>query len=191
MLYWGIDPGKRGAIAVLRSDGTLYYDRMPNTTKELADLVREYHNLEDSHAAVVEHLGAMPHEQRASIATFKLADNYGKVCMAMSLLKIPYRVVNPRTWQSAFISPQTLTSRSGKSGNPDKPDKSGNSDKPETTNISPKKIRARERSRRKSLLLDYAKRWFPDAVDWKTKTEGLVVCDAMLLALYCERIFKV
>jgi Holliday junction resolvasome RuvABC endonuclease subunit len=101
----GIDPGLSGALAII--DGSLVEAyAMPETRRDLLDLVFQ---LKDQHGvefALLEEITALPAAveeklgiKRGSIATMKLARNFGQVEMALTAADIPHDELVPRSWK--------------------------------------------------------------------------------------------
>lgn len=111
MRYVGIDPGLRGAIAVLDSAGQILvvYD-MPSAPVRvngkrrheldmaaLADILGEW-PLDVT--AVVERVHSMPAQGVASSFSFGLV--YGAIRQALACGQVPTRLVTPQVWKKYF-----------------------------------------------------------------------------------------
>lgn len=103
--HLGVDPGLSGALAVIAGDLVEAY-AMPDTQRDLLDLlfqIKEQHGV--AHA-LLEEITALPAAvelklgiKRGSIATMKLARNFGQVEMALTAAEIPYDELVPRSWK--------------------------------------------------------------------------------------------
>ena len=98
----GIDPGAKGAIALLGGDGRLLsVDDMPDVRgaalgtqlRELLNDLRPY----EVDVAWVEQVHAMPRQGVAS--TWRFAENYGAILGALGAMRIPVEHVTPNTWK--------------------------------------------------------------------------------------------
>jgi len=102
--FIGIDPGVNGAIACV-GDSTEVH-KMPETEKDTFELLRAMMIRCNVAYALIEELHALPHAieekmgiHRGSIATWKLAQHYGSLRMALIAAGIPFEEKIPRTWQ--------------------------------------------------------------------------------------------
>jgi Holliday junction resolvasome RuvABC endonuclease subunit len=106
MNFMGLDPGMSGAIAVIGDNGYAHTYNMPETEKDLWEIMQllnkdyaiTYSLIEQLHAlpaAVEEKMGI----KRGTIATWKLAQHYGSLRMALIAAGIPFEEKIPRTWQ--------------------------------------------------------------------------------------------
>lgn len=95
MNYIGIDPGKSGGIAIITPGGGAYAHKMPETDRDLLDLLSEFSA--DDNRAVLEQVHAMPGQGVTS--TFTFGRGYGKLEMALCASLIPFETVTPQKWQ--------------------------------------------------------------------------------------------
>lgn len=95
MNYIGIDPGKSGGIAIITPGGGTYAHKMPETDRDLLDLLSEFSA--DDNRAVLEQVHAMPGQGVTS--TFTFGRGYGKLEMALCAALIPFETVTPQKWQ--------------------------------------------------------------------------------------------
>jgi len=106
----GIDPGKKGGIAVLYEDGT---DVFPYSDEGLIDLCRSYANiggmskspagLPKSPAGIfvcLEKVHSMPGQGVAS--TFAFGKGYGYICGVLEAFGIPYQEIPPQKWKREY-----------------------------------------------------------------------------------------
>ena len=95
MTYIGIDPGKNGAMAVLKEDRT--FRIVPYGPKSYAD------ELEFSEADCIvclEHVGAMTGQGVNSM--FHFGENFGFIQGLLTAFGIPYELVRPQKWKKEF-----------------------------------------------------------------------------------------
>ena len=98
MIILGIDPGKKGALALLDTDGnTVETHDMPDTTRGLHDLIA---GLPLIRVAVVEKPFAGPMMSKASFGKFCLG--YGILIGALAWRDIPFHEVRPTDWKTSL-----------------------------------------------------------------------------------------
>ena len=100
-VYIGIDPGMNGGIGILSPYSKLSHCvPMPETAKQLADVLKEYRNLDV--VAVVEKVGAMPGQ--GVVSMFKLGKGYGEIIGICSAYG--FRILNPtpQAWKKIMLS---------------------------------------------------------------------------------------
>lgn len=95
----GIDPGEKGAIAILSADGDVIdVVNMPCTPMDMLDYFRSHC---DGVKCVLENVGhGMPGQSSASTAKF--ARHNGWLEMALMATGISTEKVTPQKWQKAF-----------------------------------------------------------------------------------------
>lgn len=95
MIYLGIDPGKDGAMAIIRQDGVQI---IPFDESDYAEAV----NALRGHRVIccLERVGAMPGQGVTSMFTF--GENYGFIRGLLAVNKIPYERVTPQKWKKEF-----------------------------------------------------------------------------------------
>ena len=100
MIYFGIDPGRSGAIAALWDDGVPVSDqmRLDGTDADVAGYLRQF-DLDNS-LAVIEKVHAMPKQGVSS--TFKFGDSCGFLRGLLVGLQIKHVEVTPQAWQKAM-----------------------------------------------------------------------------------------
>lgn len=104
----GIDPGKKGALALLDTDtrAVTVHD-MPGTTGELHDLIA---GLPEIRLCVLEKLTAGPKMGGTSIAA--MFEGYGVLKGALAWRSIPMRDVRPDKWKAAIgVTADKISSR--------------------------------------------------------------------------------
>lgn len=109
MLYAGIDPGAKGAMAILDPAGNplkvvdlpLIEDK--NTCwvdgSELTSKIREL-NISNGITFAVERVASMPRQGVSS--TFKFGCNFGSILGALRVLQFPIELITPTTWKKHF-----------------------------------------------------------------------------------------
>lgn len=98
-LYIGIDPGINGGIAFIPSTGTAWAHKMPETDRDIFDLLRDSVCMAEPIAAL-ELVHSSP--QMGVKSAFTFGEGYGRLQMAMTALGIPYERVRPAMWQKAM-----------------------------------------------------------------------------------------
>ncbi len=105
--YLGVDPGKKGGIAVLEDSGRVFdVLKMPDTKKDLWEAVQEVISTVYPHtplSALVEKVHSMPDQGVASSFTF--GRGYGWLEMAFTAASIPMEDVTPNAWQRGMKIP--------------------------------------------------------------------------------------
>lgn len=106
MVLIGIDPGKDGAIAVIR-DGTPRVYQMPIQesgeldAKEIYLILKESVRSED-HICVLEKVGAMPGQGVTSMFTF--GRNVGELKAILKIAELSYIEVTPQAWKKEILA---------------------------------------------------------------------------------------
>ena len=98
MIYIGIDPGKKGGIAVL--DGEDAPVAYPYSDEILIDVLKAALCKTAKITAAVEKVGAMPGQGVTSMFTF--GTGYGFIQGALSALSSPYQLVPPKKWKGEY-----------------------------------------------------------------------------------------
>lgn len=97
MIYIGIDPGKKGAMAVI-------FGGMDEIVIEPFDeqkYVNALRNLSGHGVkACLEHVGAMPGQGVTSM--FHFGENFGYIRGLLEANEIPYELVRPQKWKKEF-----------------------------------------------------------------------------------------
>lgn len=104
-LYVGIDPGAKGAIAVLNEQGKCVelFD-MPNTDQKYLDKIKEWldKKVDKEIHVTIENVHALPME--STVAGFTFGKNVGKaelLALAITTDDIVHKV-QPRVWKAAY-----------------------------------------------------------------------------------------
>lgn len=108
MIFWGIDPGVNGGIALIDEKGTVLLARkMPesdaavwHTFQPELPLAAVRDSLAGRQQAIIEHVHASP--QMGVVSAFTFGYGYGRLCIACSMLGIPLARISPRVWQKAL-----------------------------------------------------------------------------------------
>lgn len=98
-LFIGIDPGLSGGIAFIPSTGTPWAHKMPETDKDLMELLRDSINLATPNA-LIELVHSSP--QMGVKSAFTFGEGYGRLQMALTAMGIPYERIRPAAWQKAM-----------------------------------------------------------------------------------------
>lgn len=95
MTYIGIDPGKKGSLALLENGAVSIFPFSEDTYIDVLSKV-------DPHAAVccLEHVGAMPGQGVTSM--FNFGTNFGFIQGVLRAYKIPFELVRPQKWKKEF-----------------------------------------------------------------------------------------
>lgn len=97
MIYIGIDPGKKGAMAVI-FDGMDETVLVPFDEREYINALR---NLSGQPVkACLEHVTAMPKQGVTSM--FHFGENFGYIKGLLEANEIPYEQVRPQKWKKEF-----------------------------------------------------------------------------------------
>lgn len=116
MIYLGIDPGASGGIGILRCENSSIKAtalRMPDTERDLWDLLKEYGTPTIRHPssgstcyAVLEKVGGIVcytgDKKGMGHSMFQFGKSYGLCYMALIAAGIPFDLVAPQTWQKEF-----------------------------------------------------------------------------------------
>lgn len=96
MIYIGIDPGKKGALAEIRGESiafALFEDG------HYADVIRGVLGMDDVRVCL-EHVGAMPGQGVTSM--FNFGQNFGYIKGLLEAFQVPYELVRPQKWKKEF-----------------------------------------------------------------------------------------
>lgn len=97
MIAIGIDPGKSGGIAAIFGDGRTVQSPMPDTERDLYELLRDIDSVEPGAVARLERVSSSP--QMGVVSAFTFGRSYGSLIMALTAIGIPFEEVTPVTWQ--------------------------------------------------------------------------------------------
>lgn len=100
MKVWiGIDPGINGGIACIYQDGKVTADKMPETEKDLFELLSRA-IIKTQPFALLERVSSSP--QMGVKSAFTFGQGYGALRMALIALGIAHETVNPAKWQKSI-----------------------------------------------------------------------------------------
>jgi hypothetical protein len=168
----GIDPGKKGFIAVQIENGTppIEYYQMPLIgdeidLKELYEILQGIVDTSENLHAVLEHVHSIPNMSAKSNWSFSEA--FSVVRMGLTACGIPYTLVPPKKWQKEMFQGVANLTKFSKSGK---------------TKVNDTK----------AMALIAAKRLFPNEDLRATKAsrrDDDNKVDALLMSEYCKRFF--
>lgn len=95
MTYIGVDPGKKGSLALLENGAVSIFPFSEDTYIDVLSKV-------DPRAAVccLEHVGAMPGQGVTSM--FHFGENFGFIQGVLRAYRIPFELVRPQKWKKEF-----------------------------------------------------------------------------------------
>ena len=102
MIFLGIDPGQSGGIAKLDDDYAAEAWKMPDTERDVSDLIERLSELGEYHHinCLIEDVHTMPKQGIVSAGTFMR--NYGFLRGLLTAHRIRFDEVTPSKWQAAF-----------------------------------------------------------------------------------------
>jgi hypothetical protein len=98
-LYIGIDPGLSGGIAFVPETGTPWAFKMPETDRDLIDLLSDAISLHTA-TALLEFVSSSP--QMGVKSAFTFGEGYGRLQAVLTALRVPYERIRPQAWQKAM-----------------------------------------------------------------------------------------
>jgi len=99
----GIDPGKRGALALVTSDGEAQAIDYPGDVSQAADILRGWKAEYQIELAGLERVHSMPAQGVRSV--FSFGENFGMWQGILAAFGIPYELASPQQWQRGVIVP--------------------------------------------------------------------------------------
>lgn len=102
-IFVGIDPGKSGGIAWITESGNAAAVRMPETERDLWDLLKGMFDQFEPKKVYLEKVGVMPGEGVSS--AFSFGKNYGMLRGMLIATQMPFDDVRPLRWQKMFSLP--------------------------------------------------------------------------------------
>ena len=95
MTFIGVDPGKKGSLALLENGAVSIF---PFSEDAYIDVLSKV----DPHNAMccLEHVGAMPGQGVTSM--FHFGENFGFIQGVLRAYKIPFELVRPQKWKKEF-----------------------------------------------------------------------------------------
>jgi len=179
--YLGIDPGSNGGVAAITDRSSVRFPSTHttewftgmNSRNDLAEFLRSF--ALNSRFAVVELNNSSPQMGVVSAMTF--GRNCEQPSAMLSALSIPYEEVRPQEWQRYLQIPprrKAIISRKKTKGKDARRCRVGETD-----------------TQWKDRLRAKAQQMFPGIDLWQqNKTIQRAVCDALLIAEYCRRIYS-
>lgn len=98
-IFFGIDPGKLGGIAIINERGEAWAHKMPETCADLSELIIS-ETADNEAFAIMERVHSMPNQGVASCFTF--GQGYGQLEMALVCCGVPHEKITPQKWQKAL-----------------------------------------------------------------------------------------
>lgn len=96
MIFIGIDPGAKGAMAVIQdSDVAVIPFKSEDYIRYLEDIKHNYPCV-----CCIEEVHSMPKQGVSS--TFALGRSYGWLLGMLDTIGIPYQIIKPQTWKKEF-----------------------------------------------------------------------------------------
>lgn len=103
MTIIGIDPGKSGGIAWIQPDGSACVEKMPETIKDVWDLIDDISGRKWSNHGVSEvcaYLETVHSSPQMGVkSAFTFGNGFGHLEMALIAAGIPFERVRPQKWQ--------------------------------------------------------------------------------------------
>lgn len=97
-IYIGIDPGKSGALAMIRGDGDIRV--RPFNSAEYVEVLTGLTSISREIKCCVEKVSAMPGQ--GVVSMFNFGHNLGFIEGVLQANRIPYQLVPPQTWKKEF-----------------------------------------------------------------------------------------
>lgn len=98
--FCGIDPGKSGAMAVIKPDGEVYLHAYTDPLCYLSDLKTLKETMDP--VFVIERLFARPGKFSSAKANFELGRCCGELETMFAMLGVGFQAVTPQRWQKEF-----------------------------------------------------------------------------------------
>jgi hypothetical protein len=98
-IHIGIDPGINGGLAFIPTTGTPWAHKMPETDRDLIDLLGDSVSLAQPRA-VIELVHSSP--QMGVKSAFTFGEGYGRLQAVLTALRIPFERVRPAVWQKTM-----------------------------------------------------------------------------------------
>ena len=100
--YIGIDPGKKGAVVVLGSDGSFFEKVGMQSPHGICACLGEHSAKRNCHV-LLERVHAMPGQGVVSMFTF---GQYYGIWWALKAFQIPYETITPQAWMKVLGIPK-------------------------------------------------------------------------------------
>lgn len=94
MIYIGIDPGKKGALAIINGESVNIYPFDETTYNEILS------GVDAPAVCCLEHVGAMPGQGVTSM--FSFGENFGFIRGLLTAHGVPYELVRPQKWKKEY-----------------------------------------------------------------------------------------
>lgn len=106
MTIIGIDPGLKGAVAIITYQNNIVLYNVPLLDgqyhiPEMADIIESWSVTNPSTHAFIEKVGAMP--KQGVVSMFNFGKGFGIWLGILGTLKIPYTLVTPQAWKKAMM----------------------------------------------------------------------------------------
>lgn len=98
-LFIGIDPGKKGGIAIIDTEINVAYTD-PYSDKALIDLCSSASNHGQNVVCCLEKVGAMPGQ--GVVSMFSFGQSVGYIKGVLESFRIPYQEISPQKWKKEF-----------------------------------------------------------------------------------------
>jgi len=99
MIYIGIDPGKTGAVCIIRDADDIDIHKMPETPSDLAELIRAEAVRPIICAVEKQQAGGFAGQKVGAKSMFTFGMGYGIIQGVLAGLSVPFILVPPKTWQ--------------------------------------------------------------------------------------------
>jgi len=110
MFYFGIDPGQKGAVAIVGDSGLIdILDWSPDIVDRMSEALA---GVRGNAFATIEQQQSMADQGRASI--FTTGQGYGEYIGALKALKVPHQTVRPQDWMKCLRIPGGMELRERK-----------------------------------------------------------------------------
>lgn len=101
MIYIGVDPGKKGGVAIIFRDKVSVYPWDDGEfVEKMADMRGRANMGAEPIIAAVEKVGSMP--KQGVVSTFSFGQSFGFILGVLTAFGIPYQLVPPRKWKAEF-----------------------------------------------------------------------------------------
>lgn len=177
MAFIGIDPGQKGAIAIIDKSGARIMDMplLPEKGINAKALYRIFDRWNDQYVRihiVIEKAQSMPGQ--SSVAMFNYGGGYHTILAVLQILELPFEEVRSNKWKTEFgLSGLKSKKKQGK--------------KKEKTTSEEKK---NAKKQRKEMAVKIAMQMFPKMKDLFFTPKGKMLdgrAEALLIAEYCKR----
>lgn len=118
MTYVGIDPGKDGAIAIIRPNGLVEIRVYPKIGLDInvSALAGIFKSIPKDSYCVLEAVTAIRGKKVASQTQFEFGESFGILRMGLVMAELSYKPVPPKEWQKWALSGIPLIKKKGEEG---------------------------------------------------------------------------